>query len=431
MIELRPSQRTTVDQALTILSRFGMVYLACEVRVGKTIMSLTLAKESGWKRVAFITKKKALIGVVHDYEKFGNGFEVFVPTNFEQVHKLIGMNHNFDGFIVDEAHATGQFPKPSQRTKNLRELIGDKPVIMMSGTPHPETPSQIYHQFWVAQHGPFQKYRNFYRWADDYVKVKNKIINGWRVNDYSGGIEDKIREAIAPYMVHLSQEQAGFVSLVEEEILWVKIDKRLYRAMQVLKKDRIYKLKNNEALIADTPVKLQSLWHQLSSGTVTIVKPEGEKEVRRRYILDESKAWFIRGKFEGYKIAIFYKFIAEGELLREIFPNHTDDPEVFNKKSDITFICQVVSGREGVNLSTADALVMYNIDFSATSYWQARARMQTKDRVKASKLYWVFSENGIEREVYKAVSAKKNFTSQFFKQAYGISWPKKVLSNAR
>jgi hypothetical protein len=41
---------------------------------------------------------------------------------------------------------------------------------------------------------------------------------------------------------------------------------------------------------------------------------------------------------------------------------------------------QIVAGREGVNLSTADALVFYNIDFSATSYWQARARLQTKDR---------------------------------------------------
>jgi hypothetical protein len=74
----------------------------------------------------------------------------------------------------------------------------------------------------------------------------------------------------------------------------------------------------------------------------------------------------------------------------------------------------VVSGREGTNLSTADALVMYNIDFSATSYWQARARMQTKDRIKASKLYWIFSEKGIEHFVYKAVVKKQNYTKKFF-----------------
>ena len=137
----------------------------------------------------------------------------------------------------------------------------------------------------------------------------------------------------------------------------------------------------------------------------------------KRTVLDESKAWFIRTRFAGQKIGILYKFIAEGELLRRIFPNHTDSPEEFNKNDHLVFIRQVVSGREGVNLSTADALVMYNIDFSATSYWQARARMQTKDRRKASKLYWIFSERGLEHFIYKAVCEKKNFTLEYFKKA--------------
>jgi hypothetical protein len=411
MIELRPEQRTTVDKAKIILAEKNIVYLACEVRVGKTFMGITVGYESGWKNILFVTKKNAIEGIQSDFFKMALNIRIKI-TNFEQVHKLI---NEFDGIIIDEAHSLGAFAKPSKRTKILRELIGTKPVILMSGTPTPESPSQIYHQFWISQFGPFQQYTNFYKWAKDFVIVKKKFISGFQINDYSEAKEELVNQATAPFMVNLSQVEAGFTSFVDEEILTVQIDTRLYELMKRLKKDKIYKMKDGHAIIADTPVKLQSLFHQISSGTLKIsIEREGQKPEEFRYTLDESKAWFIKTRFAGQKIALFYKFIAEGELLRRIFPNHTDNPTEFNKFPDKYFICQVVSGREGTNLSTADALVMYNIDFSATSYWQARARMQTKDRKKASKLYWIFSEKGLEHFIYKAVVKKQNYTKKFF-----------------
>ena len=74
----------------------------------------------------------------------------------------------------------------------------------------------------------------------------------------------------------------------------------------------------------------------------------------------------------------------------------------------------MVSGREGISLRNADFIVFYNIDFSATSYWQARDRMTTKDR-KYNKIYWIFSRNGIESKIYKAVSNKKDYTLSHFR----------------
>ena len=74
-----------------------------------------------------------------------------------------------------------------------------------------------------------------------------------------------------------------------------------------------------------------------------------------------------------------------------------------------------MSGREGISLKQADCLVYYNIDFSATSYWQSRDRMTTKDRLK-NDIYWIFSKGGIEDQIYKAVSKKKDYTLQHFKR---------------
>jgi hypothetical protein len=191
--------------------------------------------------------------------------------------------------------------------------------------------------------------------------------------------------------------------------------------MKLLKRDKYYKMKCGDEIIVDTGVRLQSLFHQISSGTlnITIIEPTENGKGKKKHIrhtLDESKAWFIKSKFAGQKIAIFYKFIEEGNVIRRVFQNHTDDENVFNSSSDSTYVRQMISGREGTNVSTADAVVMYNIDFSATTYWQIRARMQEKERTKASKLYWAFSERGIERRVYKAVGQKKDYTLSYFKK---------------
>ena len=98
-----------------------------------------------------------------------------------------------------------------------------------------------------------------------------------------------------------------------------------------------------------------------------------------------------------------------------------DDPMEFNNADSGGFISQIVSGREGIRLDSADALIMYNIDFSATSCWQSRARIQTKDRVKQAMIYWLFAEGGIEQKIYKAVMNKKDYTLSHFKKDYAYN----------
>jgi len=66
-------------------------------------------------------------------------------------------------------------------------------------------------------------------------------------------------------------------------------------------------------------------------------------------------------------------------------------------------------------LRNAECIVYYNIDFSATSYWQSRDRMTTMKR-RFNKIYWVFSNQGIEKKIYKAVVKKKDYTLSHFKR---------------
>ena len=101
--------------------------------------------------------------------------------------------------------------------------------------------------------------------------------------------------------------------------------------------------------------------------------------------------------------------------MKEVFGDDIcTDLDCFNTTNK-NIALQIVSGREGISLRNAHALVYYNIDFSATSYWQSRDRMTTKDRLK-NEVYWIFSKGGIEKDIYKAVIKKKDYTLTHFKR---------------
>jgi hypothetical protein len=360
--------------------------------------------------VLFVTKKKAIADIEKQAEHFPN-IAVFV-TNYDQLHNE---QARYPFVIVDEAHSLGAFPKPSERAKELKRIAQHSKIIYLSGTPTPESWSQIYHQLWISLFSPFIEYRDFYKWAADYVTLKKKYVFNRAINDYSCANTEKIRAVTDKIFITFTQEEAGFKQMVQEEILTVRMAESTYKFAERLRIDKIVTNKDNEVVLADTAVKLMNKMHQIYSGSVIVDEPE-----RRASAFDHTKAEFIRDTFQNCrKFAIYYKFIAESVILQWVFAGRIfTDPQAFAEASDGVFISQIQSGREGINLSTAEALVFYNIDFSAVSYWQARARLQTKDREAEAKIYWVFAEGGIEHKIYKAVMDKKDYTLDHFKKDF-------------
>ena len=410
-MHLRDYQIKLSDKATKILNQYGLVYLAMEVRTGKTLTAFATAHKFGAKKVLFVTKKKAIDDIITQAKKLGLDLEIYV-TNYEQLHNV---SDEFDLIIIDEAHSLGAFPTPSLRAKELKRICNGKPIIYLSGTPTPESFSQIYHQMWVSSFSPFEVYRNFYSWAKDYVDIRKKYLYGKQINDYSSAKKDLIEQKTKHLFLSFTQEDAGFTELVKENVLYVKMEASTYKFAERLRIDKIVTNKDGEAVLGDTAVKLMNKLHQIYSGSVIIDAPKREGKV-----FDYTKAEFIRDYFKGKKIAIFYKFAAEQMAIKWIMGKCYDNPTEFNNAIDGCFISQIVSGREGVNLSTADALVFFNIDFSATSYWQSRARIQTKDRMKEAQIYWVFSEGGIEDKIYKAVMDKKDYTLDYFRKDFKL-----------
>jgi len=407
MIQFRDYQEQIIDRGVKMLQTHGFAYLSMEVRTGKTLTSLGICDRlDGVDRVLFLTKKKAISSITDDSDKLCPSYELWVK-NYESMHKLPPLK--WDVIILDEAHGMGAFPKPSKRAKDVRQMIAaNRPkVILLSGTPTPESYAQMYHQVYGIPNNPFSRYKNFYRFADDHVNKKQRKINGLMINDYSHG-KETILSLMKPYTISFSQKEAGFESEITERVLRVRMDEDTYYLANKLQKDLVIE-GATETILADTPVKLMMKLHQIYSGTIKF-------ESGNSMVLDLSKAEFIKQHFEGQKIGIFYKFKAELKALKSVFGNELcEDLDTFNNTDCQAIALQIVSGREGISLRNAESLVYYNIDFSATSYWQSRDRMTTKERLK-NNVYWIFSDRGIEMDIYKTVQKKRDFTTKHFER---------------
>ena len=403
-MKLRPYQEKLSAEAVEILKHKKIVYLAMEVRTGKTLTALNTAKLFVATNVLFLTKKKAISSIQWDFDNFGFDFDLTI-INDESLHLV---NGDFDLIIHDEHHRFGAFPKPNKVAVLFKKRYSHLPMIFLSGTPTPESHSQWFNQFWVSDHSPFKKYVNFYKWAVDYVDIKQRNIGYAVIKDYSTANETLIKRILQNYIITFTQAQAGFTTSVKEMVLECEMQPITKLIIDRLKKDLVVKNAEGQIILADTGVKLMQKVHQLSSGTCKF--EDGTSKV-----IDNSKALFILDNFTGVKIAIFYKFKEEWNALKSVYgDNLTDSVEEFDN-SDKCIALQIVSGREGISLKNAKYLVYYNIDFSATSYWQSRDRLTTMQR-QSNEVFWIFSKGGIENDIYITVLKKKDYTLKIFKE---------------
>lgn len=403
-MKLRPYQEDIAQQANAILHTYWLCYITAQVRTWKTLMALQTAMLYGAKSVLFVTKKKAISSIQDDYKAMGYLFDITV-INYESIHKVSWI---FDFLILDEAHGSlAWFPKPSVSHKEIKKRFSFLPMIFLSGTPIVESGCKIFHTLWVSDNSPFKSSRNFYKWFALYGIPKKVYTAYGEAISYDSCHIDKILEDINHIIITFTQENAWFSTEITEHILKVPMKKTTYDIVTTLVNNKVMEWRQ-WVILADTGVKLQICLHQIFSGTIKL-------EWWEAIILDDTKALYVRNYFKNMKIAIFYCFVKELELLQQVFGDTiTTNLEEFNT-TDKNYIGQIVSTREWVNLSSADALVFYNIPFSWTSYLQGRDRMSHKER-KVNNVYFICSEWWIEEKILRVVRGKKNYSEKIFQK---------------
>ena len=217
-MKYRDYQIEIIKKATAVVSKSKFVYLSMQVRTGKTLTAMGIANNLNIGRMLFVTKKKAMSSIQEDYNKLNPNYDIVI-INYESLHKIQG---KFDLIVLDEAHSMGAYPKPSKRAKQVKDIILiNKPyVILMSGTPTPESFSQMYHQVYSCPNNPFKHHTNFYKFAREYVNVFQKKIGAMPHNDYTQG-KETILDEMKPYMISYTQKEAGFKVETIEKVLYL------------------------------------------------------------------------------------------------------------------------------------------------------------------------------------------------------------------
>lgn len=408
MIELRDYQNDYAEKTCRLLQTLKIAYLAMEVRTGKTLTALHAADLFGAKKVLFLTKKRAVeTGTIkHDYDLLSPLFEIVI-TNNESLHKVT--DNDFDLIISDEHHRNSSFPKPNKTTKEIKQRFGYLPMIFLSGTPAIESGSQWYHSFWISDYSPFTE-KNFYKWAANYTVPSIRYFGAIQVKDYSKAIDELINPIIEPYLLKYTQKQAGFTSEISEHVIYYDLPENIKKLTATLLTDEIIK-GNTDVIIANNAAAMLTKIHQIENGTVIT-------ESGAAHILDTSKADFIKYKFQGKKIAIYYYFQKELELIKNVFGETlTTDINEFNNSSK-NFAIQQISGSEAISLKAAECLVYYNFGYSGKNFVQGMDRMTTKER-EENNVYMIIGVDSINEKIYKAVKSKKRYNEKLFLNDYG------------
>jgi hypothetical protein len=401
-MELYEHQEELINQAKPILRKYKLVYIAAETRTGKTLAAIHLLKDD-FKKILVVTKKKAISSWNSDIKL--SKVKNFDVINYESIHKMD--SKEYDVIVLDEAHSIGSYPKPSQRAKQLKEMAKDKSIVYLSATPSAETYSQIFHQLWVSSFTPFEE-KSFYQWYKNYGEDDSIFINGMFIKQYKASHGEMIMDMVNHLIVTMTKEKANFDVFVNERIHQVEVNEDYLSALEYFKSNRIITIDENE-IVAETSASALNKLHQLNGGTIKV-------NDKLSLIVSHHKVNYIKENLgNDEKIVILCNYIKERDLLLTRLANSTDEVEEFKNGSFKYFIGHIKTFSEGVDFSYADSMIIYSLNFSATTYLQSKERLANKKRVKPIVVHYLFTKGGIDEYIYQAVSNKMNFTNSYYK----------------
>jgi len=394
-------QRRAGRKIKSKLLQYGICILAGEVRSGKTLAVIYACKLIGVKNVLTISKKGALIGIK---EVSPNTYTV---TNYHQVKNLD--IKEYDLIWLDEFHRyiSNAGKKRPPIWKDLLPICYYTPIIFSSGTPTPETYASIYSPLALSCKSPFNKYKNYADWHKDYGVPYNKVIGydeykrkvktaiGW-----DKGNTPKIKKAIEHLVVSITQEEAGHKYFAKDKLHYIPLSHRQQRVYDVLDKDKMYELRDDYTILADTAGKLLQKKHQISGGFVNAVDDFDESKTKVHSFNRIPKVQYILDNFDIENTIILAYYIPEQKYLADIFPH----------------VASLGKNSDGVDYSHYEHLIIYSFGFHAVTYEQVRAR-QMNFNTRDSDVIVHFLISGVDEYVYEAVKNKEDFTASWYHKA--------------
>lgn len=225
-----------------------------------------------------------------------------------------------------------------------------------------------------------------------------------KVDDWKG--KDQLKQLYQSISVKLSKDEC----LDLPPIIFKDVHFNRSKEYEVIRKNRVLELPN-ETIAYDNVMKLQ---HGL-----------------RFYANQTNKLAYTEMIAESTEenIVIFYYYQSEKESLiksmkklkKKIFEvsgnaNILPERNEWDKLKNSVTLVQYQAGAAGIELQYANVVVFYTPTYSYQDYDQALGRAYRNGQTKKVTVYRYITKRTIEENIYAALSEKKDFTEELFKQ---------------
>lgn len=138
------------------------------------------------------------------------------------------------------------------------------------------------------------------------------------------------------------------------------------------------------------------------------------------------------------RLIIFYNWDYELEILRTLkneictleWNGHKKDPLPEGPEYDWVYLVQYVSGAEGWNCTSTDAMVLYSLPYSYKNFMQAQGRIDRLNTTYKDLYYYILTSGSITDKAVKAsLQGKKNFNERRFAEQLDTIEPCEIDEN--
>jgi SNF2 family DNA or RNA helicase len=313
-----------------------------------------------------------------------------------------------EAVIVDESQrikAPGG--KASRWVRELRRRHPDLPMLLLSGTPAPNGPLDLWAQLAAAT--PHVVTRTFAEWRSRYAI--SGPLGPWHILGYRG--LDEIAARIAPVTFHVDASAVERPDLLVVDMP-VRLEGRTRAAYEALLRTFVANLREGRVTVTNRLTQLLRL-QQLTGGV--IVTDDGEQ-----HRIGREKAEALREVLDELDpeepVVVFARFRADLDAVHEVaaeagrvsleLSGRRDELARWQGGEGTVLAVQMQAGSVGISLVRAAYGVVYSLGYSLGDYLQALARLHRPGQTRPVTITRLVAESTIDERVIRAIEAKRS-----------------------
>ena len=316
------------------------------------------------------------------------------------------LSYDWDMMILDEAHRT-KTPGGKAAWGAYRLAKKARRKLLLSGTPMPHAPTDIYAQFRVLDPNIYGT--SFLRFKKNYCIMggfENRQVVKW-IN------QDDLNSRFYSRAYRVKKEDVLDLPEFMHETRSFDLSPTAAKAYRELETEFIAQIGTGEITVDNALVKLLRL-SQLTGG---FIKMDNGKQI----IIDNGKIDVVKDIFEDLDdkepIVIFCQFTNEVQRVKQLaekmnrpageLSGRTNNLEEWQNGEVNVLAVQIRSGGVGVDVTRARYCIYMSTGCSLGDYEQSLARIHRPGQTRSVTYYHVIANNTVDEKIHRSLQAKK------------------------